>query len=222
MLRATWHARLVPSPGDQGPPDHAPFDGDEPGWTNGCRPGDQEWVDRYGYLDFPETISNPVDALPPGFPAYTAVLHSLEDPDSDGRVKWINDAGADPWDQVQHIVDHGLGSWPVAADNPIAQPEGGILADILDLDIEEGPLTVTYFFPPWAGTVHGATIANRLRTSDHNLAHIPTFWFPHTRTWAASTPYDAGWTYLASNLDVARKLLDDPRIEALPCIMPLT
>lgn len=200
-----------------GPDDDSPFDPDEAGWTSGCQPEDREWIDRYGYLDFPETISNAVDPLPPGFPAYTAVLHGLEDPDSDQRVRWIIDPGGEPWHQVQRIVDHGIRNRRFAADNPIAQPEGSVLADVLDLDIEDTLLTVTYFFPPWAGTVHGAMIANRLRTAEHDLGKIPTLWFPHTRAWAASTPYDAGWTYLASTTDIAQRLLGDPRIEALPC-----
>ena len=193
----------------------SPFGPGEAGWVSGCRPEDRQWIDRYGFLDFPETIFNPTDALPPGFPAYTAVLHRLEYPDSDRPVKWIGDPDTDPWDQVQHVVDHGLAHSPFAADNPIAQPEGSILADILD--VEDLLLTVTYFINSWVGTVEGTAIATRLRTADHNLGHIPTFWLPHTHAWAASTPYDAGWTYVASTTAIARRLINDARIEALPC-----
>ena len=203
--------------GPLGPDDYTPFRADEAGWEAGCRHEDREWVDTYGDLGFPDAISNPVDALPPGFSAYTAVLHHLEDHDSDRRVKWTIDAGSDPSAQVQYIVDHGLGSWPIAAINPIAQPEGGVLADVLDLDTEDVGLTITYFFPPWLGTAHATTIANRLRSADHDGGFTPTFCFPYTRAWAASAPYDAGWTYLASTADIARRLLTDPRIEALPC-----
>ena len=201
-------------------PENSPFDADEPGWVSGCRPEDERWVTEYGFLDFPSSISNPVDALPPGYPAYTAVLHSLEDPDSDRQTKWISDPDSDPWAQIEHIVAQGLGIRRSAADNPMAQPEGAILADVLALDTSDVELTVTYFFPPWAGTAHSATIANRLRSADYGLGNVPVFWFPHTRDWAASTPYDAGWTYIASSTLIAQQLLADPRLEALPCTHP--
>jgi hypothetical protein len=232
------HARWVTVQGSSGDLGEWHFDAEEPGWVSGCRPEDEPWVTEYGFLDFPKSIAKPVDALPPGYPACTAVLHSLEDPDSDGRVKWINDPDNNPWDQIEHIVDHGLGTWQCAAmrrhsgpgrpgldpaaepgrvDNPMAQPEGSILSDVLALDINDVELTITYFFPPSTGTAHSATVAGRLRSADHSLWHVPVFWFPHTRAWVASTPYDAGWTYIASSTDIAQHFLDDRRIEALRC-----
>lgn len=198
-------------------PEDSPFYSDESGWESGCRSEDEPWVSEYGFLPSAAVIDNPIDALPSGYAAYTAVLHSLEDPDSEGRLKWVIDPTGDPWGQVQRIVDHGVGSWRIASDNDIAQPEGRVIADALGLDSEDAPLTVSFFFPAWVGTVRAATVAARLRTANHNLGYCPTFWFPHTRAWAASDPADTGWTYIASNAEVAGRLLDDPLIEALPC-----
>lgn len=215
-----WHARLVsdqtrPVPEWRDVDSH--FDAGEPGWSSGCRPEDRSWVDAYGFLDYSRPISNPVDALPAGYPAYTAVLHHLEHPDTERRVRWITDAQRDPWEQVQAIVDHGLFGDPSASDVALAQPEGAFLADVLDLDATIVPLTVTFFFVPWVGTVTPALLAERLRTIDFDLDNCPTFWFPHTRAWVASTPYDGGWTFIASDVEIARRLRSNPDIEALAC-----
>jgi hypothetical protein len=195
----------------------SPFDADETGWQAGGRAEDRDWLDKYGYRASPANVANPVDVLPPGYPAYTAVLHRLTDPDTDVPTKWVTEATGDPWDQVQHIVEHGLGSWRFAAEQPMTQPEDAILADILGLDRTGVRLTASWFFPGWEGTILASTIADRLRAANGSLGLIPTFWFPHSRAWVAGTPYDAGWTYLATDTATAYQLLTQPDLEVLRC-----
>jgi RimJ/RimL family protein N-acetyltransferase len=56
--------------------DDSPFGPEEPGWSIRLRAEDDAWVETYGYLDIPHSISQP---------------------------------GVDQWQQIEQIVDRGLG-----------------------------------------------------------------------------------------------------------------
>ena len=48
-----------------------------PGWTLVTDSVETAWVEQYGNAYFVRDVARPALALPPGFPAYTAVLHRL-------------------------------------------------------------------------------------------------------------------------------------------------
>lgn len=95
--------------------------------------------------------------MPVGYPCYTAVLHPLAHP-GDGRpVRWLEDNGHEPWDDVREIYRRGLGGFGASgrfvADNPLwHRPSAQALCDAL-LIMPDDSLYTSAFFPSAADPV---------------------------------------------------------------------
>ena len=191
-----------------------------PGWTLVTDSVETAWVEQYGNVDFVRDVARPVLALPPGFPAYTAVLHRLHI-NGVGRRRWLHDGDADPWAQMEQIQKNGIGDHWFVADVPLsADPKTSqCLADVLEIGDSTTDYTVRVWNPPMTFTLTNSALSHLFRQKAVRKDDLgrPNLWFPHTREWVANAPYDMGCTYIASDLETAARLLSHPRLEALPC-----
>jgi len=191
------------------------------GWKPGCRPEDRDWADSYGIVTGVAASSNPVEALPADYEAYTCILHPLTLDASEQRIPWLPDPEPDPWNRVEQVFAWARANFPKVTAWE-GQFDPGSSAALIDLlDIEPGKLyTAAYFIVPvWREpdrviTMTGHELTAQLRSPD---LCGPLMWWPHDRRWVVSTPYDEWWTYVASDQATADAIRQHPDLETLPC-----
>jgi hypothetical protein len=192
------------------------------GWVAGCRDEDRFWVHTFGAVASVRDVRFPVEAVPYVYPSYNVVLHRLADGTEEGR-RWLTGVDVDPWERVSEIVHHGLAELGrFAGDCPLWHEDTAqTLADALAIAADDSLYTCTFFPITEQPVVTLTGAALRLRLGQQqalsNGVRGPLLWFPYDRRWVASSPYDQGFTYVASDEATAAAPHAREDLEVLPC-----
>jgi hypothetical protein len=158
------------------------------------------------------------EALPPGFAAYTCVLHALID-DNGGRRRYAPPGAltSDVIHGVRRKLQSSRDGWTPASEGNLDEISAPTLTQILRISGSATDYIV--IDSPWSiadgeiSQLSGDELAEAL--DDRSCG--PVLWFPESLAWIAATPCDAWETYVASSEETANEIRRHRDLETISC-----